>query len=146
MTFHAALSFAQENHGIKAYDALLPFLEERAMQVPVDGYEFNVIALGETRSSDGKVFGASLGYIPAGEQIPPHYHEQADACVHILQGSGLALHGEDNWIKYVGGEAYEIPAMMHHGFKAKTDTVFYATQGNNGIITPEKGMIDIKLL
>lgn len=144
MTINASVPFDGQYTDLSAYNALMPFLRDRSMKLAVEGYDFRVIPLGETKTDDGHVYGASLGYIPAGQVVPDHTHEQAHATVHILQGEGEALYGLDNLVEYNAGMAFDIPPLMPHGFRAQTDTLFYATQRGNGILG-QSGTIDMRL-
>jgi quercetin dioxygenase-like cupin family protein len=146
MTVNASMKMDTQYRSNIAYRAIAAYLEDRSMAVPVEYGTQNqtnvhVIPLGETTSLEGKLFGASLGIIKAGEQIPTHTHKETKAVVHILQGNGFATYGLTE-LPYSPGQAFEIPPGLRHGFKATTDTLFYATQKGTSIINENKGIID----
>jgi len=80
--------------------------------------------------------------LQAGQEYPPHKHENSEAKLHMILGDGLIiLNGKEQ--KYTVGDIFKVEKGMSHGFKVASPTLFLSIQ-KPAIIDPETGRVDVE--
>jgi quercetin dioxygenase-like cupin family protein len=68
-----------------------------------------------------------LALMPANSKHPPHIHENSDATIYVIAGSGIAYIGM-NVIFYNSGRKLLVPRGIAHGFDVREETLLLSVQ------------------